>query len=63
MAENVIGIIRIRTDLAAQWLGNGKLLSVENLFPSPAFDQGYDVLLSRKDLFEDTINTIAKYIY
>lgn len=63
LAENVIGIIRIRTDLAAQWLGNGKLLSVENLFPSPAFDQGYDVLLSRKDLFEDAINTIAKYIY
>lgn len=63
LAENVIGIIRIRTDIVAEWLGNGKLLSVENLFPSPAFDQGYEVLLSRNDLFEDSINTIAKYIY
>lgn len=63
LAKNVICIIRIRTDLVADWLGDGKLLSVENLFPSPAFDQGYDVLLSRSDLFDDTVNTIAKYIY
>lgn len=63
LAKNVICIIRIRTDLVADWLGDGKLLSVENLFPSPAFDQGYDVLLSRNDLFDDTVNTIAKYIY
>ena len=32
-------------------------------FPAPAFDQGYDVLLSRTDLFDDTVNAIAKYIY
>ena len=63
LAENVICILRMRTDLVAEWLGNGKLLSIENLFPSPAFDQGYDVLLSRNDLFDDGINSIAKYIY
>lgn len=63
LSENVVGILRIRIDHAKRWMGNGKLLAIENLFPSPAYDQGYDVLLSRSDLFEDSVNSIAKYIY
>ena len=61
MATNVVGIIKIRIDRAKQWLGNGELLSQENLFPPPAFDNGYDVLLSRTDLFDNNF-TIARYI-
>lgn len=61
MATNVVGIIKIRIDRAKQWLGNGCLLSQENLFPPPAFDNGYDVLLSRTDLFNDQF-MIARYI-
>lgn len=63
LAENIVGILRIRIDYANKWIGNGNLLSLENLFPSPAYDQGYDVLLCRSDLFEDSMNSIVKYIY
>ena len=36
MASQAVGILRVRTDLANKWLGNGALVSFENLFPSPA---------------------------
>ena len=61
MATNIVGIIKIRIDRAKQWLGNGELLSQENLFPPPAFDNGYDVLLNRTDIFNGNFS-IARYI-
>lgn len=61
LATNIVGIIKIRIDRAKQWMGNGELLSQNNLFPPPAFDNGYDVLLSRTDLFNGNF-TIARYI-
>jgi hypothetical protein len=61
IASNVVGIIKIRIDRAKQWLGNGSLLSQNNLFPPPSFDNGYDVLLDRTDLFSDQFK-IARYI-
>lgn len=61
MAEHVVGILKIRTDYADEWMGNGLLLTQENLFPSPIYDEGYDVLLSRSDLFENPFG-ITRYI-
>lgn len=62
ISSNVIGIIRLRIDKVALWLGEGSLLSNANLFPSPAYDYGYELLLERKDLFENEFHTIAQYI-
>ena len=50
MADQSIGIIRVRVDLADQWLGNGILVSKENFFPLPSVDQGYNTLL-KNELF------------
>ena len=61
LASNVVGIIKIRIDRVKQWIGTGELLTQNNLFPPPAYDNGYDILLSRNDLFDDDFN-IARYI-
>lgn len=63
LSKNVVAIVRLRIDHVNEWLGSGDLLSVNNLFPAPAFDQGYDVLLERSDLFPHSLYSIAKYIY
>lgn len=60
-AKNVVGIIRIRIDRAHDWMGTGELLTQDNLFPPAAYDNGYDILLSRTDLF-DGIYTITRYV-
>ncbi len=52
MSSEVIGILRVRIDLASKWLGNGLLLSVSNLFPSPSIDQGYNNLLLHDEVFK-----------
>jgi len=62
IAPAVIGIIKIRIDKAREWLGDGGLLTQDNLFPPPAYDHGYDLLLSRSDLFEETDCTIARFV-
>lgn len=54
MANNVVGILRIRVCDAFNWVGNGELLSQESLFPNPHFDQGYNVLLNHKEFFKGT---------
>lgn len=61
MSSQVIGILRIRVDRVKKWLGDGELLSQANLFPPPTSDYGYDILLSRDDLFSEN-NKIAKYV-
>ena len=61
LAETIVGIIRMRIDRVAEWLGNGTLLTQENLFPSPAQDGGYDILLSREDLFPNPQQRIVKF--
>lgn len=62
MAPNVLGILKIRIDRAKEWLGQGLLLSQENLFPSPASDYGYDILIRRDDLVKDSPFSIAMYV-
>lgn len=61
LADSVVGILKMRIDYVAQWIGHGNLLTQENLFPAPAYDHGYDILLSRKDIFNGN-NRIAMYI-
>lgn len=61
-ANNVIGVLKMRIDYVDEWIGTGNLLSQDNLFPAPAYDQGYDILLSRTDLFAEKDFEIARYI-
>lgn len=62
MASQVIGILRIRIDYVDQWLGNGQLLSQDNLFPNAMNDYGYDLLLQLPDDFIPKNFAIAKYV-
>ena len=62
LATNVVGIVKLRIDNVISWIGNGDLLSSSNLFPSPAYDYGYEILLHRDDLFENKFQRIAKYV-
>ena len=61
LSSNVVGIVKMRVDHVAKWLGEGELLSAESLFPSPAFDFGYERLLSRGDIFSSPHFSIANY--
>lgn len=60
MAEQVIGILRIRVDVASDWLGAGMLATQQNLFPSPSIDQGYNNLLMHPEIFKHPFE-IVKY--
>lgn len=62
IASNVVAIVRLRIDNVISWIGAGNLLESANLFPSPAYDYGYEILLQRKDLFENKYHKIAQYI-
>lgn len=62
LASNVIAVVRLRIDNVAQWIGEGSLLSNQNLFPSPAYDYGYELLLQRNDLFATEYQHIAQYV-
>lgn len=64
IASQVVGILKFRIDIVDQWLGNGSLLSMDNLFPPAAVDYGYDLLLSRIDIFNKSDNdrlSITRY--
>ena len=62
MSSQVIGILSVRIDKAAEWLGQGSLLTEQNLFPSPSIDQGYNTLLMHSDIFTHPFE-IRKYFY
>lgn len=63
ISQNVVGILKIRIDMAEKWLGNGELVKFDNLFPSQFHDHAYKILLERDDLFNDGLNSIIRYIY
>ena len=46
-SDLIIGIAKIPTNMALKWLGNGEILSVSTLFPSPVFDDGYELILKQ----------------
>ena len=48
LSSQVVGIFRLKTTDVITWIGNGSLLSQQNLFPAPPYDHGYNVLLSRQ---------------
>lgn len=62
VASNVIAVVRLRIDNVSAWIGEGSLLSNQNLFPSPAYDYGYELLLQRSDLFATEYQNIAQYV-
>ena len=62
LSTNVVAIIKIRIDRAKQWIGNGELLTEDNLIPSPGYDPGYDLLLSKYELFRKSSLKITKYM-
>ena len=45
-SENIVGIIGVPKSLALEWLGDGRLINVPSLFPSPNYDAGYARLLN-----------------
>ena len=55
------GIIRIRIDRAKRWIGDGELLTQDNLIPPPGYDPGYDLLLNKSELFRNSSLKITKY--
>ena len=61
MATQVVCILRVRIDRANSWIGDGGLLCQDALFPSPAHDSGYHILLSRDDIFKEKDFSITKY--
>lgn len=61
MAQQVVGILKIRIDIADEWLGYGDLMSAKNIFPSPSVDQGYNTLLMRNDIFKYPFEIIKYY--
>lgn len=63
ISKSVVGILRIRNDMAYSWLGNGGLVKFSNLFPSQFHDLSYRIMLERTDLFCDGKNSIVHYIY
>ena len=62
ISTNVVAIIKIRIDRAKKWIGNGELLTQSNLVPPPGFDPGYDLLLSKYDIFHKSSLKITKYL-
>lgn len=62
MATEVVGILRLRIDKVALWMGEGELLSQENLFPPYAFDTGYKKLLEHNEIFEGSKHSVAMFI-
>ena len=61
LASQVVGVIRVRIDYASQWLGDGTILTQDNLFPPPAFDQGYDNLLRNPLMFKHPFEIITYF--
>lgn len=61
MSPSVVCILRLRIDKVSSWLGNGLMLTQNNLFPPAGNDCGYDLLLSRNDIFTQPKFQIARY--
>lgn len=51
-SDLIVGIARIPVSIGLEWLGNNKLLSVGNLFPSAYFDYGYRKMMDQYPLFD-----------
>ena len=47
LSKHIVHIIRITVEDAFDWIGNGRLVTAENIYPSPLYDQGYGILLEQ----------------
>ena len=47
MSECIVGVLKIRIEDALDWIGNGGLMSPQNIFPSVNFDHGYGILIEQ----------------
>lgn len=61
LAAQVCAIFRMRIDRVSKWIGTGDMLTQDNLFPSAAYDGGYDRLLQRNDIFHTRHFEITRY--
>lgn len=57
LSEYVVGAAKIQRHLVRQWLHGGDLLSVQSLFPSMNFDNGYKHLFKKFDTYDWDIRT------
>ena len=52
-AEQIIAVVRIKTQTCLEWLKGSKTLTAKMLFPCPKYDEMYNMILdTRKDLFD-----------
>ena len=51
-SDLIVGIARIPVSLGLEWIGDNKLLSVGNLFPSAYFDYGYRKMIDQYPLHD-----------
>ena len=47
LAKNVCLAIEMNVGKIKKWLGYGLLISAENIYPPPVFDNGYSILLEQ----------------
>jgi hypothetical protein len=47
LSKYIVHIIKISVADAYDWIGRGRLMTAENIYPSPLFDQGYGILLEQ----------------
>lgn len=47
LSKYIVHIIKVSVNDAYDWIGRGRLLTAENIYPSPLFDQGYGILLEQ----------------
>jgi len=47
LSKYVVLIIKIKVKDGIDWIGNGRLITGENIYPSPLYDQGYGIMLEQ----------------
>ena len=66
LSNKIAAIIQIQVKNIKKWLGNGKLTSIENIYPPPIYDNGYSLLLDgmeRKKIREKEYGSISIISY
>ncbi|WP_338865534.1 hypothetical protein [Myxococcus stipitatus] len=58
LSDFVVGVIRIDTQQAQEWLGSGALANTHHLFPPPYYDEGYRHFLKKAPIGGKPIGSI-----
>lgn len=59
LSRNVCAIIKMNVANVIKWIGNGLLLTAENIYPSPVYDQGYRILLEHAPHRKKEMNNLG----